>query len=132
MFARAWVAGLALAAVALAGAAPAHAEPSTLIAYADDTGTRNLGSGFDSGVGKPKRMVLKVKVDPNVRIELEYQVFCRGNGEKDVINEERETRSRRIRLPLLVEKPRSCLVYAFGSFDGPSEREVHFRIELRA
>jgi hypothetical protein len=126
------LAALTIAAGAYLSQGSALAEPSTLIAYADDSGTRDLGSGFDSGVPKPKKMVLKVKVDPNVRIELEYQVACRGNGDREVLNKERRTRSRRIPLPLLVERPAGCLVYAFGSFDGPSQREVSFRIELRA
>lgn len=116
----------------LSAPAPAAAEPSTLIATASDSGTKNLGSGFDTGVARPKKMVLKVKVKPNQRLQLEYQVACNGHGERVVLNEEREVRSRRIRLPLLVGKPSGCLVYAFGDISGRLERETKFRIELRA
>ncbi len=112
--------------------ASAGAEPSTLVAYADDEGTGRLDSGFDSGASRPKQLLLKVKVKPNVRIGLEYQVFCRGGGEREGYNKERRTRSRRIRLKIPVDDPRSCLVYAFGSYNGESESSVKFRIELRA
>jgi hypothetical protein len=113
-------------------ASPAHAEPSTLVAYAGDSGPGHLGSGFDSGISRPKKLILKLKIDPNVRIGLEYDVFCRGGGERESYTEERRTRSRRIRLPLPIGDPRVCLVYAFGSYGGSARRVVRFRIELRA
>jgi hypothetical protein len=129
--ARVLAAPAALAAM-LVLAAVAGGEPSTLVASAGDSGTGRLGSGFDSGVTRPKKLVLKVKVKPNVAIHLEYDVFCRGGGERDGYTEKIRTRSRRIRLALPIDEPRGCLVYAFGSYAGKAERAVKFRIELRA
>lgn len=110
----------------------AQAEPSTLVAYAGDAGTGYLGSGFDTGISDPKKLVLKVKVKPDVKIDLEYDVHCKSEGREDGYAVERQASSRRIRLPLPIPEPKGCLVYAFGSYDGNGEREVEFRLELRA
>ncbi|MDX6581219.1 MAG: hypothetical protein QOI10_403 [Solirubrobacterales bacterium] len=104
-----------------------------LIAYANDSGVHNASSGFDTGVGRPRRLELRVQVDPDEQIRLDYQVGCSGHGEARVINEKITTPSARIPLPLGIDHPRSCTVYAFATYHNPDvDIPVSFRVELRA
>lgn len=127
---------LGLGAILAVAAVPAPALASQFhrISYADDRGVHSAGSGFDTGVSDPRRMELRVRVHPDKKIKIHYQVACRAKGEQgEVINEDLKTRSDVIGLPIKVENATGCLVYMFATYRNPDfNREVRFRVSLWA
>jgi hypothetical protein len=120
--------------VVTAAPAAAAAEPPTVVAHAGDGGVHHAGSGFDTGFTKPSRLFLRVRVEPNKTIEIDWDVYCRrgkrGKGDHGTI---RTRTDGHIPLPIPLADPRSCLVYAFGTYDNERfDRRVHFRMTLFA
>lgn len=128
---------LVTTAVVLAlSAVPATASPWALISHANDRGVHRADGGFDTAAGQPTEMELRVRVVPDKKIEVRYQVACKGPDRGQwgkTINRTLTTRSTIIDLPINIANPKFCGVYAFGTYENDRfDRRVAFRIALWA
>jgi hypothetical protein len=97
----------------VAGSAEAGSDFNTISHHTDAGRGGIVGVATDVPIDKPTKVLLKIRVRPNVPVIGEYIMSCRsGEGDRENASDKFKTRSRQIELPIFYAKPKDCLLYA--------------------
>jgi len=98
------------------------------------SGVHKADAGFERNVGRPKAMRLKIEVEPDQPLNLQYRVQCgRRHPEAWGVRAARNISrsSGRFRLPIPISRPRTCIVFAYVKYRNPDlDDEVNLQLAL--
>jgi hypothetical protein len=122
---------MAIVSAALASTASAGGGDLRTISHHTSSGTGNVSEATEVVIAKPVRVLFKIRVKPNVRVEGKYMHYCRSSeGDRDGTTERFTTRSTVFEMPVFFPKTKDCQFYAEVARDKP-QSNVPVKLAIR-